>query len=108
MAKAACAPEGDRGASSIPAGFATTMPGGNIGSMHSINFYPEFASHPGLVGTGLGIGQRRGVNRLFLCEYGAPYLGLDDVPRLFKRKKKFAAPRPLGILHAEWKRSVPG
>ncbi|HEX4792138.1 MAG TPA: glycoside hydrolase family 2 TIM barrel-domain containing protein, partial [Humisphaera sp.] len=46
--------------------------GGNIGSMHTINFYPNFAPIQELCDW-FGHWASEGVKPLFLCEYGAPF-----------------------------------
>jgi hypothetical protein len=77
--------------------------GGNIGSMHTINFYPNFAPIQEL-SDWFGHWSSTGVKPLFLCEYGAPFTWDWTMYRgWYKGKREFgSAAVPWEFCLAEW------
>ena len=77
--------------------------GGNIGSMYTINFYPNFAPIQEL-SDWFGHWATAGVKPLFLCEYGAPFTWDWTMYRgWFEGKREFgSAAVPWEFCHAEW------
>ncbi|HET6249816.1 MAG TPA: hypothetical protein VFE47_19155 [Tepidisphaeraceae bacterium] len=77
--------------------------GGNNGSMHSINFYPNFAPIQEL-DDWFGHWSTVGVKPLFLCEYGAPFTWDWAMYRgWYKGKREFgSAAVPWELCMAEW------
>jgi hypothetical protein len=77
--------------------------GGNIGSMYTINFYPNFAPVQEL-SDWFGHWSSAGVKPLFLCEYGAPFTWDWTMYRgWYKGKREFgSAAVPWEFCLAEW------
>jgi hypothetical protein len=77
--------------------------GGNIGSMYTINFYPNFAPVQEL-SDWFGHWARAGAKPLFLCEYGAPFTWDWTMYRgWYKGKREFgSAAVPWEFCLAEW------
>ena len=77
--------------------------GGNIGSMHSINFYPNFAPIQEL-SDWFGHWATAGIKPLFLCEYGAPFTWDWTMYRgWFKGEREFGSAKvPWEFCLAEW------
>jgi hypothetical protein len=77
--------------------------GGNIGSMHTINFYPNFAPIQEL-SDWFGHWATAGVKPLFLCEYGAPFTWDWTMYRgWYQGKREFgSAAVPWEFCLAEW------
>lgn len=76
---------------------------GNLGSMHPINFYPNFAPIQEL-SDWFGHWATVGVKPAFLCEYGAPFTWDWTMYRgWYKGKREFgSAPVPWEFCLAEW------
>ncbi len=77
--------------------------GGNIGAMHSVNFYPNFAPDQELCDWFEHWAQA-GVKPLFLCEYGAPLTWDYTMYRgWYKGKREFGSGAvPWEFCQAEW------
>jgi beta-galactosidase len=77
--------------------------GGNIGSMHTINFYPNFAPTQEL-NDWFGHWAESGIKPLFLCEYGAPFSWDWTMYRgWYQGKREFgSAEVPWEFCLAEW------
>jgi len=77
--------------------------GGNIGSMHTVNFYPNFAPVQEL-SEWFGHWAAAGVKPLFLCEYGAPFTWDWTLYRgWYQGKREFgSAAVPWEFCLAEW------
>jgi beta-galactosidase len=77
--------------------------GGNIGSMHSINFYPNFVPIQEL-SDWFGHWAREGVKPAFTCEYGAPFTWDWTMYRgWFKGEREFGSAKvPWEFCLAEW------
>ena len=77
--------------------------GGNIGSMHTINFYPNFAPVQEL-SDWFAHWADTGVKPVFLCEYGAPFTWDWTMYRgFYQGKREFgSAPVPWEFCLAEW------
>jgi hypothetical protein len=77
--------------------------GGNIGSMHTINFYPNFAPIQEL-SDWFGHWAGEGTKPLFLCEYGAPFTWDWTMYRgWYQGKREFgSAAVPWEFCLAEW------
>jgi hypothetical protein len=77
--------------------------GGNIGSMYTINFYPNFAPVQELCDW-FGHWAKEGVKPLFLCEYGAPFTWDWTMYRgWYQGKREFgSAAVPWEFCLAEW------
>ena len=80
---------------------------GNLGSMHTSNFYTNMAPAQEL-DDWFEHWATNGVKPLFTCEYMVPvHLGLDDVSRLVQRRAEFRQRRrALGILRRRVERAV--
>ena len=77
--------------------------GGNIGAMHTVNFYPNFAPIQEL-SDWFGHWATVGVKPLFLCEYGAPFTWDWTMYRgWYQGKREFgSAAVPWEFCLAEW------
>ncbi|HZJ16722.1 MAG TPA: glycoside hydrolase family 2 TIM barrel-domain containing protein, partial [Chthoniobacteraceae bacterium] len=77
--------------------------GGNIGSMHSINFYPNFVPIQEL-SDWFGHWASEGVKPAFTCEYGAPFTWDWTMYRgWFKGQREFGSAKvPWEFCLAEW------
>jgi hypothetical protein len=77
--------------------------GGNIGSMHSSNFYPNFVPVQEL-SDWFGHWATHGVKPAFMCEYGAPFTWDWAMYRgWYQGKREFgSAPVPWEFCLAEW------
>jgi beta-galactosidase len=77
--------------------------GGNIGSLHSSNFYPNFVPVQEL-SDWFGHWATRGVKPAFMCEYGGPFTWDWSMYRgWYKGKREFgSAPVPWEFCLAEW------
>lgn len=77
--------------------------GGNIGAMHTVNFYPNFAPIQEL-SDWFGHWATAGVKPLFLCEYGAPFSWDWTMYRgWYKGRREFgSAAVPWEFCLAEW------
>ena len=77
--------------------------GGNIGSMHSINFYPNFVPIQEL-SDWFGHWASEGVKPAFTCEYGAPFTWDWTMYRgWFKGEREFGSAKvPWEFCLAEW------
>jgi hypothetical protein len=77
--------------------------GGNIGSMHTINFYPNFVPIQEL-SDWFGHWAKEGVKPAFMCEYGAPFTWDWTMYRgWYKGQREFGSAKvPWEFCLAEW------
>ena len=81
---------------------------GNLGSMHTSNFYPNFAPDPGTGRLVRALGHQGRQAGLHLRVRRAVHLGLDDVPRLVQgRARVRQRGGAVGVLPGRVERAVP-
>ncbi len=80
---------------------------GNLGSMHTSNFYANFAPVQEM-SDWFEHWSTQGVKPLFTCEYSVPdAVGLGDVPRLVSRPAGvWQRHGPVGVLRGGMERSI--
>ncbi len=80
---------------------------GNLGSMHTINFYPNFVPVQEL-SDWFGHWAAEGVKPMFTCEYGAPFTWDWTMYRGCTKERGWQRAGAVGILHRGMERAVPG